>query len=495
MRAEHGPGAVCLFAGPSLAAAALPEALTGGGREVVLLPPARQGDVLALCASASPPAVIGLVDGFFYQRLAVHFKELLLALEQGIRVLGAASMGALRACELEPFGMRGIGEVFRLYQRRRIDGDDEVAVLHGDASTGFVPLTDALVNMRHTFAQAAAAGVISRRTQGRLVAEAKRLHFTERRYPAVLDALDGELAADEREDLARYLREHAVDLKRQDALLLVDALAEAPLETPAGVPGSWRLNRTLFFCAFERQYRAYRVLGRDVPERRALALHKLLADGVAREWDRHVRRCLALDEAAHRRLERGDASARTARLRAAEGLEDDAAFAGWLEARHLTEGELARCLTERDLEARVLAELGAGSEGEAAAGRRLSATVSARLGLDPRVLARRVMMRPGVPWEGPLVRELKLRGAFGEVLARAARVAEFNEEFSAGRRDAGTHLGSEGLRRWVALRWDVAVEDVDDALLDRGFLDARELVETARDAFFFAELSAGRARD
>ena len=46
-------------------------------------------------------------------------KEILFALSEGIDVYGAASMGALRAAELDAFGMRGIGDVYSAYAEGR----------------------------------------------------------------------------------------------------------------------------------------------------------------------------------------------------------------------------------------------------------------------------------------------------------------------------------------------------------------------------------------
>ena len=51
-------------------------------------------------------------------------------MEEGIQVLGASSMGALRAAELHGFGMIGYGTIFEWYRDGLIDGDDEVALWH-----------------------------------------------------------------------------------------------------------------------------------------------------------------------------------------------------------------------------------------------------------------------------------------------------------------------------------------------------------------------------
>ena len=79
--------------------------------------PARQGDIWR-AVRAHRPVAIGLIDGVFFHEPAVWHREILWALAEGVHVFGAASMGALRAAELEPFGMRGVGRVFAAYPRR-----------------------------------------------------------------------------------------------------------------------------------------------------------------------------------------------------------------------------------------------------------------------------------------------------------------------------------------------------------------------------------------
>ena len=108
-----------VFLGPTLpveeARALLPDA--------VYLPPVTQGEVVALLPSR--PKRIAIIDGSFEWIPAVWHKEILLALEQGVEVYGAASMGALRAAELCAFGMQGVGAIFEGYRDGVILGDDE----------------------------------------------------------------------------------------------------------------------------------------------------------------------------------------------------------------------------------------------------------------------------------------------------------------------------------------------------------------------------------
>src|SRR5512147_3214094 len=96
---------IVVFLGPTLAHTEARSVL-----DATYLPPAGQGDVYR--AALKRPWAIGIVDGYFERVPAVWHKELLWAMSQGIHVFGAASMGALRALELAPFGMIGVGSVF-----------------------------------------------------------------------------------------------------------------------------------------------------------------------------------------------------------------------------------------------------------------------------------------------------------------------------------------------------------------------------------------------
>ncbi|MEV7304560.1 TfuA-like protein [Streptomyces clavifer] len=76
---------------------------------------------------------------------------------RGVHVIGAASIGALRAAELAPYGMLGVGSVYAAYHRGDITADDEVAV--GQAPDGqWEALTWPLVNLRSVLRLAQEAG-------------------------------------------------------------------------------------------------------------------------------------------------------------------------------------------------------------------------------------------------------------------------------------------------------------------------------------------------
>lgn len=196
-------------------------------------PPAAHGDVLR--AALERPEAIALVDGVFERVPSVWHKEILFALSEGVPVYGAASMGALRAAELDAFGMRGSGDVYRLYAAGELEDDDEVAVAHGGAEHGWRPASDALVDVRATLAAAVQAQVVPAGAARRVLERLRATFYADRLLLGALDRED----ADERR-LREWVPGNRVERKRTDAVALLEELR-------AGVepfrPG-WTLART-----------------------------------------------------------------------------------------------------------------------------------------------------------------------------------------------------------------------------------------------------------
>lgn len=181
--------------------------------------PARKGDMLKVESGA----VVGLIDGVFLQDYPPTPIEVHTAMAKGVKVFGAASLGALRAVELERLGMVGIGRIFRLYREGRIEGDDEVAVTFD--SNDYSLRSEALIDMRYTLYHAYKAGVISDGTRRRLVRIAKGIYFPYRSYDAMIsrareEGVDGaELSA-----LESYIASNRRSLKGEDSIKLLKFL-------------------------------------------------------------------------------------------------------------------------------------------------------------------------------------------------------------------------------------------------------------------------------
>jgi hypothetical protein len=96
-------------------------------------------------------------------------------------MLGASSMGALRAAECDNFGMIGVGEIYAALASGELQDDDEVALTHSDEEFGFKSLSDALVTIRATIAAAHATGLLTQAEADSLVALQKARWFPDRR--------------------------------------------------------------------------------------------------------------------------------------------------------------------------------------------------------------------------------------------------------------------------------------------------------------------------
>jgi hypothetical protein len=209
-----------VFLGPTLA-----QEHASGELRATYLPPVAQGDILR--ATREAPFAIGIIDGYFDRMPAVWHKEILWALSRGIHVFGAASMGALRATELAPFGMRGVGAIYEAFQTGELEDDDEVTVAHGDESTGFRASSEAMVNIRATLHCAEQAGILAPDFRKRLVSLAKDLFYPDRSYPRLFERAQEEgLPAHSLETLQAFVRSNRVDQKRVDALALLQAVRQ-----------------------------------------------------------------------------------------------------------------------------------------------------------------------------------------------------------------------------------------------------------------------------
>jgi hypothetical protein len=208
-----------VFVGPSLHGASV-----GNRPGIEFRPPVKRGDLDALIADEPRPVAIGLVDGAFFHSMAISPKEVLRAIERGMSVFGSSSIGALRAVECAPFGMVGVGRVYQEFASGRLDADDEVAMVYEPESLR--PLSEPLVNLRFAISDAVSSGVLTAALAERFLDVAQRLYFPQRSVPAVL-ALLPEAGAEERAAIRRFFTESAPDVKRDDALALLDAIDAA----------------------------------------------------------------------------------------------------------------------------------------------------------------------------------------------------------------------------------------------------------------------------
>lgn len=162
----------------------------------------------------------------------------------GIEVLGAASMGALRAAEPHSFGMVGVGRAFELACAGELTADDEVAVAHLGPEHAHRAVSEALVSVRASVDDAVSLRIITEGAGATVVAVARQLHYAERRWPDILaGALDAGVERTTIERLRAWLVTGRRDVKA-DAASLLDELARRLVDDAAAPSPTFHFEAT-----------------------------------------------------------------------------------------------------------------------------------------------------------------------------------------------------------------------------------------------------------
>ncbi|MFJ2110760.1 TfuA-like protein [Streptomyces sp. NPDC087850] len=257
-----------------------------------VLPPARHGALFDTAIRSGDTVV--LIDGVYHQAPALRHKEILAAMGRGVRVIGAASIGALRAAELAPYGMLGIGHIYTAYVRGEIDGDDEVAV--GQAPDGaWDALTWPVVNLRHALHLSVADGVLDAERAAGLLQELRAVYYPQRTWAAVRAVCRRQGEAEFADWLAgqREQDRHFGDLKRTDALAAVRAALDgttAATDEAAVVPG-WE---TAYFRRWSNAAVRERVDGLELSTEDRLVYQQVFDPGFRERWAAYLEHCSRL---------------------------------------------------------------------------------------------------------------------------------------------------------------------------------------------------------
>lgn len=330
-----------VFLGPSLPVPEAKKIL-----DAIYLPPARQSDILSTIDTYRPQ-VIGLIDGVFAQSLSVWHKEILYALERGILVYGASSMGALRAAETTDFGMIGIGQVYQMYASGELTDDDEVALVHGAAEMEYRGLSEPMVNLRATFARARDEGVIDAALCQQLTAIAKSIYFPERTFPNIFKVAAENIPQEILVRMEEFVAENYVDVKRQDAILLLETIRDLPEPLPKP-ENNFTLTRSHLFETLYNRDRTVRHEDVDIPLESIanyVALHlPNFGDFNFQALNREL--VVILADLLKVEASREDIEKEIQRFRLKHRLTKEEAFVDWLRRNDLGDEEFAELMRE-----------------------------------------------------------------------------------------------------------------------------------------------------
>ncbi|WP_108880785.1 TfuA-like protein [Anderseniella sp. Alg231-50] len=227
-----------LFTGPTLASQ-LPT-IEQRGSAIDIRGPAAWGDVAQAVHDGATR--IGIVDGYFEQTRSVWHKEIIFALSHGVKIAGAASLGALRAAECAPFGMIAIGTIANDYISGALVDDSDVALVHAPAEVNYLALSEPRVNVIATLNAMAKENLLSTTEWKNAKAVADRMFYAELSLRAVFSNMQI-MNANRIERLIELAKVKYVDQKQVDALELVDWL-QSDIDVPAATGKPWAFNQT-----------------------------------------------------------------------------------------------------------------------------------------------------------------------------------------------------------------------------------------------------------
>lgn len=433
-----------LFIGPSL-----PDAAARTGPDIVALPPVAAGDLLRL--NAKPGDVVGIADGYFHQTRAVRHKEILHLLDTGVTVLGAASMGALRAAELDRFGMGGVGRIYRAYRRGDLTADDEVTLLHGFAEDGYPAGSEPLVNLRATLDLAVREGLLGVAAANRLVASLSRRPYRLRTYRDALQ-LASEQHVPDLEGLRELFATRPANPKRDDAIRLLGVMRRL-----TGTPSAPRTLSapTVYLHRWQLGARSLDTPDGPVAEMAVLRACQLFATDYPA-----FQRDLVMDALTRECAETCDRDAET----------DPA----WAHARHrdvLPDSDSPAALEFLDPWLTAAEREGLSARDRCAA-----------------FLVRSFQIAPGIPADGLALDRLRTRPAALAAARIVTAAARMNEAVRRRREAFDIHALSTGrIIEYTAGRWGVDPQDLELHALDRGIPSLDTLVAAARPYYMLAK--------
>lgn len=458
-----------LFVGPTIT----PEEIHRVIADVEILPPVAAGDLLKLDLATGD--LIAIIDGYYYQTASVRHKEILSLLGRGIHVWGAASMGALRAVELAPFGMRGFGQIFDAYRQGIIEGDDEVAVLHASRDMDYKNQTEALVNIRYACQCAVKEKYLSQEGYRIILEIAESLPFYERRYPFVLEeAVKKGLLQQEADALQMYVRQAQPDLKKADALELLRQLKLFTRE-PIATTDDW--NETTLLRLWKGRAQGISV-GEDqwISDYDILTAYQLFGDDYCKVHFHTLLKTLA--QIAARDIEVSSSDT--------QNEEDEEHFLSVEEKAYLKEKGGHDASSEQVLVA-VVAEYLA-RKYQFRKTQDLPESANKWLRIEERTVSRAEQLAHlgvrlwnvarGFEWRDLVISALKKSSTYLALAKLVYEVQMYNEAI-------GGQLTDFGVIEWFREKWGIPENEMEIEIRDRGFTSLRQFIYLAHPYYLF----------
>jgi TfuA protein len=200
-----------IFAGPSISHQQLAELTTAD-----LAPPIRRGDIDRF----SDYDMFVIIDGEFGQNLSVSPKEILSALKTQKMVVGASSMGALRASELDTCGMIGVGWVYEHFASAAVRRDDDVALAYSPLDLS--PITIPTIDIEHWTTLLREKNVISAKEKKIICQATRKIFYAERTESRLMRELERTIGSCRLDYLLAHTSGAIPNIKHLDAKRAVE---------------------------------------------------------------------------------------------------------------------------------------------------------------------------------------------------------------------------------------------------------------------------------
>lgn len=183
--------------------------------------PARVGDLVGVM----PGRLVAIIDGELPPCAFLPDCEIRAALDRGVVLYGAASVGASRASTFADLGMHGVGWVYEQYRAGKLSSFDEVAVLYDPLSLR--ALSVPLINVRFWLDGLVAASRITPEDANDVLDDVRQLPLCDRDIITIKRCLKTHLAQE-----AIKIPPAFPNVKEDDARRLLRLLARLSREWP-----------------------------------------------------------------------------------------------------------------------------------------------------------------------------------------------------------------------------------------------------------------------
>jgi len=189
-------------------------------QNIVFTKPAEQGDFFAVILENYKNVL--LFDAYFYQKYPCTTLEILIVMKEGVNVIGSSSVGAMRAIELDNYGMIGSGYVYEYFKKQDIKPYHIVAQTYDNEDQKItIPLVEVIYFLELAFKQR----IITKNIYKKLVSIADNIHFTYLSYPYFFKKIEAKIDGNILKNLKEFLQkegEENFNIKRIDTLYVLD---------------------------------------------------------------------------------------------------------------------------------------------------------------------------------------------------------------------------------------------------------------------------------